>query len=165
MTVNRLSLFFFFGIIMLSNSTNAQLQIMPSLNLVTANGISLAGGSVSGRYFVSSHLATGINLRYIPGIDAVMATLEADYFFLKRGAIRPYIGLEAGFFADYIDRAFSGYKAPGIGPKLGLQYKLTSLLDLQLDTGFPIAIRKDVSFGSDSALLVGFGLNFTLGDR
>ena len=152
---------------MLSNSTNAQLQIMPSINLVTANGISLAGagGSVSGRYFVSPHLATGINLRYIPGIDAVMATLEADYFFLKREAIRPYIGLEAGFFADYIDRAFSGYKVLGICPKLGLQYKLTPLLDLQLDTGFPIAVHKDVSFGSDSALLVGVGLNFTLGNR
>lgn len=161
MSGKRLSFFFSFGIIILSNSANAQLQIMPSINLVTAYGISLAGGSLSGRYFVSSHLATGINLRYIPGIDLVMATLEADYLFLKRGAIRPYIGLEAGLFADYIDRA----RAPGIGPKLGLQYKLTSLLDLQLDTGFPIAIRKGVSFGSDSALLIGVGLNFTFGDR
>lgn len=157
--------FLFFCVILLGNTARAQLQIMPSVNLLTAGGNSFVGVSLSGRYFVCPRLAAGINLRYVSEIDLLITTLEVDYFFLNTKVIKPYLGLEAGLFSQYRGQLFSGAKAPGISPRVGIQCKLSSLLALQLDAGYPIAIHKGESFGSDSGLLVGAGLNFTFDKR
>ena len=156
-------LFLCINVSLLSYSVNAQLQIMPSVNVLRATGSSFVGASLSGRYFVSPHLTAGINLRYVPEIDLLMTTLEVDYFLLTNKLVRPYIGLEAGLLSDLYQAGRR--KTPGIGPKIGLQCSLSSRLGFQIDAGYPIAILKGESFGSDSGLLIGAGLNFTLGER
>jgi outer membrane protein W len=142
-------------------TAEAQVQVMPAVNVIVADGDAFGVGSISGRYFVSSRIATGINVRYIPTTRLILTTLEVDYFFNPAKSIRPFIGLEGGSFNEF--RTRSVYIVWGIAPKVGVQARLSPLIGIQVDVSHPIAIRRGERFGGDSGFLIGSGLNFSLG--
>jgi hypothetical protein len=146
---------------LLLTTVKAQIQVMPAGNVLIADGDAFGVGSISGRYFVSSHIATGINIRYIPTTKLVLATLEADYFFNKANSIRPFVGLEAGVFSEF--RTGNVYTLLGVAPKVGAQVRLSPLVSIQVDISRPIAVHREERFGEDSGFLVGAGLNFLIG--
>ena len=162
LTMTRIILFFStLGLVFLTTITKAQVQLMPAVNVLVANANALGVGSISGRYFASSHIAAGINIKYIPTTKIVLTTVEVDYFFNSAKSIRPFVGLEAGIFTE--NRKHSVYTTWGIAPKLGVQGRLSSLLNVQLEISRPIAVRKGERFEADNGFLIGAGLNFSLG--
>jgi hypothetical protein len=150
------------GIVLTMTAAKAQVQLMPSVGVLVYDANTFRVVSISGRYFISSHVAAGINIRYVPALRIPLATLEADYFFSSTKSIRPFFGLEAGSFSEY-RRAL--YYTRGIAPKVGVQGRLSSLMGVQLEISRPVAIKKGERFGADTGtgFLVGIGLNFALG--
>ena len=150
------------GIVLTMTAAKAQVQLMPSVGVLIYDANTFGVVSISGRYFVSSHVATGINIRYVPTLRIPLATLEADYFFNPAKSIRPFLGLEAGSFSEFRRALYSTW---GIAPKLGVQGRLSSLMGIQLEISRPIAIKKGERFGADTGtgFLIGIGLNFALG--
>jgi len=157
----RIILFIVLGVVYVNTTVKAQIQLMPSANVLISDATAFGAGSISGRYFVSPHIATGVNVRYIPTTRIAMATLEADYFFNLGKSIRPFLGFEAGVFSRYEGAAYTN---PGIAPKVGLQKKLSSLMGLQLEISYPTIIRKGQRFEGSSAFQAGVGLNFSIGN-
>lgn len=150
------------GFACLTTLVQAQVQLMPAVNIMVADGKAFGVGSISGRYFVSSNLAAGINLKYAPVIKLALATLEADYFINSAKPVRPFLGLEAGVVSSFNNRVF---KTWGVAPKVGMQVELSPSMGIQLEASQLIAIHRGERIGTDSGFLFGVGLNFLLNTR
>ena len=158
--VIRIMFFLMSALVFPATIAKAQVQLMPAINLLLADGNAFGVGSISGRYFVSSRTAAGLNVRYIPTTRLALATLEADYFFNTAKSIRPFVGLEAGTFTKYRNAVYTTW---GVAPKIGLQGKFSPLMSVQLEVSRPIAIDKGEGLGADAGFLIGAGLNFSIG--
>ena len=145
---------------MCATVAKAQIQLMPAVNVLVSDATAFGAGSISARYFVSSHVAVGLNIRYIPITRIAMTTLEVDYFFKSGRLVRPFFGLEAGVFSRYEGATYTNL---GVVPEIGLQKKFSSLMGIQLDVSYPTIIRKGERLEGNSAFQAGIGLNFSIG--
>lgn len=134
----------------------------------------LGGGGVALRYFLNPNVAIGVTAQYLTkGLTyADIATrnsnrfvaAQAEYFF-TRSALQPYMGVEAGLFANrYRTEVPSHPLSPfegrnnwfSVGPKVGLQYMITPSIGLNTEATYKLIVDRGSSI--DQALLLNGGL-------
>jgi hypothetical protein len=148
----------------LTNLIQAQFQINPSISFIPSHqeNVNNWGASISNRYFFNPHLATGINMRYSPGMQLLMLTGQIEYFFNTNHSLHPYIGIEAGLYQKYkLGSSEASLSSLGVGLKVGLQYAVSSSFGLNFDVSRHTAEPAYYRY-REEALLVNAGVFFTL---
>ena len=136
----------------------------------------LLGGGISGEYFLAQNISAGLNFGYYfhsesgASVYLMPVTLGGKYYFLNED-IKVYGGLDLGLYT-------LGFKTPkisiggidfpstsvsdsyfGLAPVVGLQFKLTDTLALDVNTKYNLIFSD-----GDSTGFIGFnvGIVYTL---